>query len=769
VTRLAVDFGTSHTVAVVELADGRVESLLFRSSPLVPSAVFASEGRLVAGHDADYGARLDPARYEPNPKRRIDEGQLLLGDVEVPVVDAVAALFRMIAAEARRVTGGAPDGVVLAHPAGWGTHRRQILRDAAAAAGLGPVTMVAEPVAAAGYYAAVLGRSVPDGSSLVVYDLGGGTFDISVVRRPPAGGWEVVASAGLDDVGGVDLDAAIVEWVGRQVADAPDGWSRLAAPADAADRRRRRQLWDDVRAAREQLSGASQVPIAVPIVERELHLTREEFEDLARPWLDRTVALTTATMLGAGVGTGALAGVFLVGGGSRTPLVANLLHRALGVAPVAIDQPELAVARGCLTDVPAPPAGVSPPVSAPPVTPPSPTDGRERPAAPAPLADFRTAKPERDGHPALRPLWFVGGLVWLGVMGFLLAAGLGTFEGSSIRSDVDRIAVNTYSGVRALVGPTAVLPLLGLLLLIGGGASTGTDRPLGRLLRRAAVAATTATLMLLIFAIGYGGREVYGRCGSGVFDPGVVAYSHQVDARALAGSAGGQLWWVVAVGPLLAAAGLWLLAQRRQVDPLQPGDTLRSVSVWAAGGALFGVFAQSYLYDRTFTCEEVDGWNPPWTTAEYTPVNLLAHNVLSYDFGLPVVGVLHAVAFWVGLTLTLATAGLLGLVVRWAAARSAPAARAVRLAAGGVLAVAGLFAAAHAWRERVSWQGETWRAPDPLISGSHAVWEASVGQVNPRGATVLTVVLLHVLLAALVSLRARQRRRRLPETSRQTR
>ncbi|GIJ56245.1 Hsp70 family protein [Virgisporangium aurantiacum] len=769
-TRLAVDFGTSHTVAVVELADGRVEALLFRSSPLVPSAVFSADGRLVAGHDADYGARLDPARYEPNPKRRIDDGHLLLGDVEVPVVDAVATLFRMIAAEARRVTGGAVGEVVLAHPAGWGTHRKAILRDAAEAADLGPVTLIAEPVAAAGYFAVVLGQRVPDGSSLVVYDLGGGTFDISVVRRAPAGGWEVTTSAGLDDVGGVDLDAAIVDWVGRQVADAsPAEWARLTAPAPtadgAADRRRRRQLWDDVRAAREQLSGASQVTIAVPAVEREVHLTRSEFEDLARPWLDRTVALTTATMLGAGVGTAALAGVFLVGGGSRTPLVASLLHRALGVAPIAIDQPELAVARGCLTD-----ALVDAPAAPPPHAPPAPLPdpGVAAPSAASAesgIARFNTDKPQASAD-RLRPLWFLGGLVWLGAMAFVLAAALRAFEDTSINYDINRIAVNVYAGVRAPLGPTAALVLLGLLLLVGGtGPAGGTAAgALGRLLRRSAVAASTAVVVLLYFATGLAdAMDPNGYCSSSIFgDPDVFNGFDWIDAAALAGRAGGQLWWVVAAAPILVAGGLVSLALRRPVDPLAAaGDragTLRAAGTWAAGGVLIGVVAQSYLYDQGLTCEQVNGWNPDWTTAEYTPVNMLAQSVLTFDFDVPVWGLVHAVAFWLGLVLTLTTAGLLALTVRRAVARTPQAARSVRFAAGGVLVVAGVLAALHAWRERVAWQGETWREPDPLVSGVHAVWESVIGWTTPRVATALTVVLLHVLLAALVVTARRDRR-----------
>src|SRR6266700_3271087 len=118
---LGVDFGTSNTVAVLRWPDGRARSLLVDGSPLLPSAVYADPGgNLLVGKDAIHSARLDPARFEPNPKRRIDDHSVLLGDRELPVVELVAAVLIRIAEEARRTTGGAPiDPVTLTCPAGW--------------------------------------------------------------------------------------------------------------------------------------------------------------------------------------------------------------------------------------------------------------------------------------------------------------------------------------------------------------------------------------------------------------------------------------------------------------------------------------------------------------------------------------------------------------------------------------------------------------------------------------------------------------------------
>src|SRR5690242_20178889 len=93
---LGIDYGTSNTVALMRWPDGRVKPLLFEGSPVLPSAVFATDfatdgGGLVVGQDALHHARFAPARLEPNPKRRIDDETVFLGDREVPLADLVAA------------------------------------------------------------------------------------------------------------------------------------------------------------------------------------------------------------------------------------------------------------------------------------------------------------------------------------------------------------------------------------------------------------------------------------------------------------------------------------------------------------------------------------------------------------------------------------------------------------------------------------------------------------------------------------------------------
>jgi Ethanolamine utilization protein EutJ (predicted chaperonin) len=344
--RLGVDFGTSHTVAFLAWPDGQVQPLLFDGSPMLTSAVCATpDGGLLVGRDATASAPVWPELFEPAPKRRVIERLVLLGEREFAVTELIAAVLRRVEAEAAAVAGQRPSEVVCTYPASWGTARREVVVEASRLAGLGKIRLVDEPSAAAALFATR--ARVPMGACLVVYDLGAGTFDASVVRRTVSG-FEVVATEGLADAGGLDIDAAIVNYLGSVCASRdPEAWERLCAPRTSADTRSRLRLWTDVRAAKEMLSRASQAYVNIPLLETDVALGRDELERLARPVLDRTVAITELLIRGAGLDPAAV-GIFLVGGGSRMPLVANVLHRATGVPPTVVEQPDLIVAQGCL-------------------------------------------------------------------------------------------------------------------------------------------------------------------------------------------------------------------------------------------------------------------------------------------------------------------------------------------------------------------------------------------------------------------------------------
>src|SRR5688572_8917210 len=147
-------------------SDGQIRPLLFDGSPSLPSSVCIDGGGLLVGRDAAHAARVAPERFEPNPKRRIDETTVLLGEAEVRVDDLIAAVLSRVMVEARRVAGGAAFDVTLTYPAAWAQTRRGILLSAAAKAGMGQVTLVPEPVAAASSFLGMSG-GVPVGSSLV--------------------------------------------------------------------------------------------------------------------------------------------------------------------------------------------------------------------------------------------------------------------------------------------------------------------------------------------------------------------------------------------------------------------------------------------------------------------------------------------------------------------------------------------------------------------------------------------------------------------------
>jgi molecular chaperone DnaK len=341
---LSIDFGTSSTVGVLSAFGRGPRAIEVDGSVTMSSAVFVNDdGLLVVGQDAERRARLDPSRFEPNPKRRIDEGTLRLGDTAVDVTDAFAAVLRRMGEEAGRQLGRPPGQTRISHPAGWGGTRQEAIRTAAAKAGLTDVRLIPEPVAAAAHYASIGHR---DTGPIGIYDLGAGTFDCAVVGVSRQG-FAVLAEGGLPDLGSLDIDQALLVHIGRSVSHAdPAQWQRLLRPQSTADRRARRALLQDVRDAKESLSRHTQTHVPMPEPFGDVLVSRDELEALVRPSLLRSAELLAETIHRAGLNPAQLAGVYLVGGPSRMPLLATLLGRQLGVTPTTQDQPETAVAFG---------------------------------------------------------------------------------------------------------------------------------------------------------------------------------------------------------------------------------------------------------------------------------------------------------------------------------------------------------------------------------------------------------------------------------------
>ncbi|WP_281689437.1 Hsp70 family protein [Pseudonocardia thermophila] len=355
---LGIDLGSTWTTAAVaRAADARPEPVsLGGSATAIPTIALLTEaGELLVGEAAQRRAATEPQRVARGFTRRIgDHTPLVLGD-RVMRADEIAARF--VTSVVGLVTareGGAPDGIAVTHPAGWGAHRCTTLREALTAAGLSDVQLVAEPVAAA------LGHTGPAGlepdTLMAVYDLGGGTFSAAVLAGD-ADGTPVVRglTVGLDgvggsDLGGVDFDEQVLAHVREAIGDAWDpAWDQAGVEdtdpdvlaAVAALRR-------ECTSAKEALSADvdSAVQVMLPGVHTRVRIARADFEDRIRPQVAETVPALRRALAAAGIDATALHTVLLVGGSSRIPLVPQLVSAGLG-RPVTVDSdPRTTAARG---------------------------------------------------------------------------------------------------------------------------------------------------------------------------------------------------------------------------------------------------------------------------------------------------------------------------------------------------------------------------------------------------------------------------------------
>ncbi len=416
---LGLDLGTTYTAAAVWRA-GTVEMVgLGTHGHVIASVVHLREDRqLITGEAAVRRSLTDPGRTAREFKRRLgDPTPILLGTSPFAAVDLMTALLRDVLASVGEREGGPPLTVALTHPANWGEFKVDLLRQAADACGLRDVTLVTEPVAAAVHYAA--GANVQPGQIVAVYDLGGGTFDVAVLRRTEDGFETLGEPAGLERLGGVDFDHAVMAHVERALAEPLASMDREDPEVATALARLRQECV----AAKEGLSEDSEVaiPVALPGLWTEVRLTRREFETMIAPALIEPMRAFNRALASAGVTGADIHTVLLVGGSSRVPLVAETVAGALG-RPVAVDtHPKYAVALGAarivgtaLTrrDEPArrsaaPTAAMPPVVEA--TDPPAPSE------APVP-APTRATRPRRKRR----------SMVYAGIAAAGLAVGLGS-------------------------------------------------------------------------------------------------------------------------------------------------------------------------------------------------------------------------------------------------------------------------------------------------------------------------------------------------------
>lgn len=328
---VAVDFGTSFTTAALRRRDavGLVD-LDGSAQNRIPSCVCIdpSNGSFLVGRAARNSGLRAPDAFERTPKRLIGQRETLLGGRLVRIEELVHAVYRRVFTECRSERD--PDEVRITHPAAWPEENLDVLRDAAAAAlrDLGwdaPVQLLAEPVAAA----VEVANFIPVGSAVAVYDLGGGTFDVAVVRRSERG-FDVVGEPGGQDRCGEEFDEVLLQEVGRQIRDAEIG-ARLLDPQldDVSLLPARMQLRAAVTSAKEELSVIERVVVDVPVTGDAIELTRATFERLIGTKIEASVSLLLETIGRAsrahGLKDSDLVGVVLTGGSSRIPLVERLI------------------------------------------------------------------------------------------------------------------------------------------------------------------------------------------------------------------------------------------------------------------------------------------------------------------------------------------------------------------------------------------------------------------------------------------------------------
>jgi molecular chaperone DnaK len=373
--QLGIDIGTTYTAAAVcRSSDHRwVEPetvTLGTRSATIPSVLFiAPDGSVVVGEAAERRALTDPGRVVREFKRRIgDPTPIVVGGQAWAPEDLSARLVRWVVDRVAEREGGAAAGIALTHPASWGSHKKELLVNALAAQGLS-VSFLAEPQAAALHYATE--ERVAPGSTIAVYDLGGGTFDAAVVRKADRSdaafggvGFGLLGRPeGLDRLGGVDFDEVVFDHV-------RDGLPGAFADLDDTDprvlsavARVRRECTE----AKEALSADTDVsiPVLLPATSGSVRLHRSEFEGLIREQVEETVEALRKAVKSAGCAPEALTAVLLVGGSSRIPLVAQLVSDGLG-RPVAVDtDPKNAIAKGAALSVSPKPTASWPEVAIP--------------------------------------------------------------------------------------------------------------------------------------------------------------------------------------------------------------------------------------------------------------------------------------------------------------------------------------------------------------------------------------------------------------------
>ncbi|HSO99905.1 MAG TPA: Fe-S protein assembly chaperone HscA, partial [Thioalkalivibrio sp.] len=323
---------------------------------LLPSVVHYGAETITVGHEAKRRAALDPLNTIASVKRLmgrgVDDLKVLNGHVpyefvageggvprirtaggDVTPMQVSAEILRTLRARAEASLGGELSGAVITVPAYFDDAQRQATKDAATLAGLNVFRLLNEPTAAAIAYGLDKGQE----GVIAVYDLGGGTFDISILRLSK-GVFQVLATGGDSALGGDDFDRAIAEWIMQE-----------AGMAGESDHQRMRKLMMDACAAKEALSDSDETELSIQVAGDQVWngcITCEQMNCLIEPLITKTLAACRRALRDAGVSKEEVIDVVMVGGSTRVPHVREQVAAFFGrEARVDID-PDRVVAVG---------------------------------------------------------------------------------------------------------------------------------------------------------------------------------------------------------------------------------------------------------------------------------------------------------------------------------------------------------------------------------------------------------------------------------------
>ncbi|HEY9415632.1 MAG TPA: Hsp70 family protein, partial [Pseudonocardia sp.] len=325
---LGVDLGNTYVAAAVDRGSEVEMCTLGESSLVMPAVVHIAEGgTTTVGDPAMRRGLAHPDRLVRGLRRRLgDRTPLLIGGHPYEVPDLLAVLLRTVLAKVTEQQGAPPERVVLARPASWDPDRCAAFDSVARLAGIDDARTVSEPEAVTAQYAA--SRELAEGRVLGVYDLGGGTFEVSLVRRL-AGGVEIVGRPqGIERLGGLDFDEALVDLVDGSLG----GRLRQVKPDDPGAARFLARLRVQCEQAKEALSADDtvEIPVSIGAEQFDARITRADLEHVIGVPVRSTVQAVEAALRSAGMSAGELDGLLLVGGSSRIPLVSRTIAEAFG-------------------------------------------------------------------------------------------------------------------------------------------------------------------------------------------------------------------------------------------------------------------------------------------------------------------------------------------------------------------------------------------------------------------------------------------------------